>query len=104
MIDDNMTYFQNYLPAVEITPTILGGMLIALLIMVLLIILIMVLYCFNSSIKAMFQMYLCCKKREVDTIIQIVEKSNDIEYINAKLEDDSTSVKSFSQMTAFSRN
>ena len=72
MIENNMTYFQNYLPAVEITPTILGELLITVLVMVLLIILILILYCFNSSIKAMFNMYLCCKKKEVDTIVQII--------------------------------
>ena len=71
MLEDNTTYFNEFLPAVEITPTILGGLLITLMVILLLIILLLVLYCCSSSIKTMIQMYLCCNNKEVNTIIKL---------------------------------
>ena len=98
--NENMDFFEYYLPKVSVSPTIFGVLLILVIIFVMTVTGCLLLYCFNATVNNLIQVYLCCKKKEDNAINKIKRNENLVEKISSSNE----SLHILMNMTPFSRS
>ena len=102
--NQTLSYFSEILPAIELSPTIFGIILIIVIGRIIVIAFLIVLYCCNSAIRTMVQVYLCChshkKNQNIDSS-QIEEPLNKTIETNIDTSEDGVSICSLLQTTSF---